>query len=813
MERRIGKGGMGAVYIARHTRFNKRVAIKVLLPDVKNDPSLPDRFQQEAEASARIKHPNIVPVNDFGQTEDSLLYMVMEYVEGLPLRQLLETEKKLAPKRVVDLGGQICAAIAVAHRAGIIHRDLKPENVMVELIDDREIARVLDFGIAKLKDDHRRITKEGSVLGTPLYMSPEQCNGGEVDRRSDIYSLGVMLYELLSGHVPFNAPTWQAIMIRHIAEPPRPLAEVCPGVPAPLARAVMRALEKDPAQRQQTAIDLANELRASLETSRADGTIRVMGPQGAYSGRSGPDAIEEAEPVSADTEAVTTESKRARIFISYKRNAEPDQSVAAEIFEALKQHHDVFIDQAMPLGTRWARHIETELRQADYLIALLSAQSVHSEMVQAEIEMVHLLANEQAGRPAILPVRLAYREPFQYPLSAYLNPINWAYWGGAEDTPRIIEELRRAVLGGKLVIDDVQSKENVITLKPTSDMPAPLPSAQLEMPEGTMDSQSTFYVVRKSDPVALEAIKRQGVTITIKGPRQMGKSSLLIRAIDAAVTAGKRVAFLDFQLIDRTSLTNAELFYRHFCAWLTSELEMEDRVAEYWGMPLGNSLRCTRYVSKYLLKEMGGPLVLAMDEVESVFDTEFRSDFFGMLRNWHNDRSRPPFIWKQLDLVLVTSTEPYQLIENLNQSPFNVGEVIELTDFTAGQVADLNRRHGSPLDPNEVQRLMALLGGHPYLIRRALYLVASQRVSAAELFESATADRGPFGDHLRYHLFRLHNKEELIEGLRQVIRKNTCDDEQIFFRLRGAGLVRSDGRAALPRCQLYADYFREHLDV
>src|SRR5262249_35645884 len=148
---------------------------------------------------------------------------------------------------------------------------------------------------------------------------------------------------------------------------------------------------------------------------------------------------------------------------------------------------------------------------------------------------------------------------------------------------------------------------------------------------------------------------------------------------------------------------------------------------------------------------------------------------------------------------------------NLNQSPFNVGEVIELEDFSAEQVADLNRRHGSPLKSDEVRRLTSLLGGNPYLVRRALYLTAVGRTTVSDLFANATSEHGPFGDHLRNQLFRLHDKEELVHGLREVIRNNTCKDELIFFRLRGAGLVRREGRTVLPRCQLYANYFREHL--
>ncbi len=511
---------------------------------------------------------------------------------------------------------------------------------------------------------------------------------------------------------------------------------------------------------------------------------------------------------------VAQKTTRQRIFISYKRDVEPDQPVALEIFQALSQQHEVFIDQTMLVGTRWAERIEAEIRQADFLIVFLSARSVHSEMVEQEIRMAHEFAQVQGGRPAILPVRLAYRQPFQYPLSAYLNDINWAFWQSAEDTPRLIAELTQAISGGELPFDAAQAKAALLETSEPSPLPRPFASAQpvaLEMPEGTMDTQSAFYVERPSDAIAIRTIAQRGVTIAIKGPRQVGKSSLLIRAIEAAVNAGKRVTFLDFQLFDKAALTDAELFFQRFCRWLTYELEMEDRVEEYWKTPLGNSQRCTRYVQRHILKELGKtPLVLAMDEVDKVFDADFRNDFFGMLRSWHNSRATTP-IWKQLDLTLVTSTEPYQLIDDLNQSPFNVGQVIELQDFTPEQVTDLNRRHGSPLNSSQERQLIVLLGGHPYLVRRALYLVASQQTSTTELFANATADSGPFGEHLRRHLSLLHDKTELIQGLLQIIRQNTCDDKRIFWRLRGAGLVREEGRVVLPRCQLYANYFRENL--
>ncbi|MBV8884889.1 MAG: AAA-like domain-containing protein [Chroococcidiopsidaceae cyanobacterium CP_BM_RX_35] len=509
---------------------------------------------------------------------------------------------------------------------------------------------------------------------------------------------------------------------------------------------------------------------------------------------------------------------RMRIFISYKRGVLPDEQVALAVFQALSEQHEVFIDQTMLVGTHWAERIEAELRRADFLISFLTKDSVNSEMVKGEIEAAHHLRKQQ-GQPAILPVRLTYRDPFAYPLSAYLNGINWAFWENPADTPRLIQELGQAVAGGSLSIDTERSKTDLTqttTSSPFSHspIPPPLPAAQplpLEMPEGTMDPESQFYVERAADVIALGTIERaEGVTITIKGPRQMGKSSLLIRTKARAETIGKRVVYLDFQLFDRSALAEGEHFYRQFCEWLTEELEVENKVAEYWDSPLGNSQRCTRYMSRHVLKTLASPLVLAMDEVESVFDTEFRSDFFSMLRNWHNNRATTP-TWKQLDLVLVTSTEPYQLIENLNQSPFNVGQVIELIDFDRDQVGDLNQRHGSPLALAQLDQLMQLLAGHPYLVRRALYLIASQQLTVRELFAQATADRGPFGDHLRYHLFRMNDKPELVQGLVEVIRQQRCTSEQVFFRLRGAGLVRREGQRVLPRCQLYADYFWEHL--
>jgi hypothetical protein len=520
----------------------------------------------------------------------------------------------------------------------------------------------------------------------------------------------------------------------------------------------------------------------------------------------------------------TKPEQPTQIFISYQRDSLPDQTVALALHEALGEDHRVAIDPDKLVGTESMAWINQQIRQADFIIALLSAEAVASEMVQLELELAHQLLQGE-GKPKILPVRLAYGRPLPYPLQGYLQGIDCAFWQDARDTERLVAQLRGAMVGNPLSPAQVPWPEVPWPEVPTAstDLAEPTPMAQPrsnlitsalphpEPPEGTMGVESRFYVQRRQDAIALDTIAESGITLTIKGARQMGKSSLLMRVIDRAQQLGKRVAFLDFQLFDQATLAQADDFFFQFCLWLTDTLALEDRVTQYWQRPQeGNRQRCTRFMRREVLPQLHQPLVLAMDEVESIFAAPFRTDFFGMLRSWHNQRatSKP---WRQLDLALVTSTEPYQLIADLNQSPFNVGEVLDLEDFDLAQMQDLNQRHQAPLNPNQVLRLMAWVKGHPYLTRRALYRLARGQLTVAELFDQAPEERGPFGDHLRHHLFRLYDRPDLAQAFLEVIRHQRCEDERLFFRLRGAGLVRRQGARVVPRCQLYEVYFQEHL--
>jgi hypothetical protein len=253
-------------------------------------------------------------------------------------------------------------------------------------------------------------------------------------------------------------------------------------------------------------------------------------------------------------------SYRPHIFMCYQRGLEPDESIALRVSQELSRRgYDVFFEQARLVDSRWVQRVHGELEQTEFFVVLLSAESVHNEVVLLELEAAHQLRGGQQGHPMILPVRLAYREPFQESLSTYLDQLNWGFLESDTDTARLVEELERAITGDALPIDE-PARTNLLRTSESSPLPLPVPSADLEAPAGTVDLQSALYIPRNEDQVALSEIGRRGVTITIKGPRQVGKSSLLIRTADAAMKAGKRVVFLDFQLL-KSSLTDSDTFF------------------------------------------------------------------------------------------------------------------------------------------------------------------------------------------------------------------------------------------------------------
>jgi len=267
---------------------------------------------------------------------------------------------------------------------------------------------------------------------------------------------------------------------------------------------------------------------------------------------------------------------------------------------------------------------------------------------------------------------------------------------------------------------------------------------------------------------------------------------------------------LDFQLFEKQVFENSDTFYYQFCAWITHTLKLEDIVDDYWDMEMSDSERCTLFLEQHLLKSIDNPILIAMDDIDALFNTPVESDFFLTLRNWHNQRKEGT-IWKNLDLAMTTSEDPLQQFEKLSQTPFNVGVLIEFTDFNQEQVNDLNRRHRFPFAEHQEQQLMDLISGHPYLLRKAMYLVTTNQIVVSQLFRLAVDDEGPFGDHLQYNLYRIQNSVKLIHGFRQIIDAQTCNDEQVISQLHAIGLVKREADKVIPRCELYYQYFRERL--
>ena len=279
VERRLGEGGMGQVYLARHLLIGRACALKVMRQALSTDPDAVTRFNREATSASRIAHPNVCTVYDFGLTAEGLVYLAMEYVDGQTLRALLDASGPLSVGRAADLLAQCAAGLAAAHELGIVHRDLKPDNIMVLSTRGVETVKLVDFGIAKAMEGPAgdQVTKSGFVVGTPEYMSPEQLSGDPVGPRSDEYALALVFYRMLTGRLPFEASSLQETLSKRLTDPPRPLAESRPAAsfPAGLQAIMDRALARRAEERYGSVLEFAEAVHSAV--SAGAGPTRKLG--------------------------------------------------------------------------------------------------------------------------------------------------------------------------------------------------------------------------------------------------------------------------------------------------------------------------------------------------------------------------------------------------------------------------------------------------------------------------------------------------------------------------------------------------------
>ena len=303
--RALGEGGMANVYLAHDLILNRDVSVKLLRLDLRDDPSTIRRFQREALAATELVHQNIVQVYDVGE-ENGMQYLVMEYVEGTDLKAYIKDHFPIAYQEVIQIMEQILGAVQTAHEHNIIHRDLKPQNI---LIDQNRVAKITDFGIAVALSEHS-LTQTNTVLGSVHYLSPEQARGGMATKQSDIYSLGIILYEMLTGTVPFEGETAVSIALKHFQSEIPSVREIDPRIPQALENVVLKATSKRPEDRYTDAASMAEDLKTSLSPKRAgelkftptsgdDGETKVLPLSGALSSALPPS---ETTPAKADTE-------------------------------------------------------------------------------------------------------------------------------------------------------------------------------------------------------------------------------------------------------------------------------------------------------------------------------------------------------------------------------------------------------------------------------------------------------------------------------------------------------------------------------
>lgn len=331
---------------------------------------------------------------------------------------------------------------------------------------------------------------------------------------------------------------------------------------------------------------------------------------------------------------------------------------------------------------------------------------------------------------------------------------------------------------------------------------------------GAVALDSKFYIERQTDAEFLVALKRQDSLVLVKGARQVGKTSLLARGLQQARLAGAKVVVADFQNLSAENFASSEKLFLTLAESVADQLEMEVLPSQTWNQHLSPGINFERYWRRHIFPAIHTPIVWGLDEVDRLFTCPFGSEVFGLFRSWHNKRALDPEgHWQRLTLAIAYATEAHLFITDLNQSPFNVGTRLQLSDFSLEQIRDLNARFGSPLvNERELQRFWELLGGHPYLVHRGLCEMASRGLPFSAIETQALQNDGLFGDHLRRLLLSLWQGNSRRDAISTLIAGNRKLPTEAFYALRSAGLLAGESSdSAQFRCQLYAQYLAKNL--
>ncbi len=764
--RRIGKGAYGEVWLARNVLGTYR-GVKIIRRATFED----DRpFDREFEGIQRFEpisrsHPGFVAILHVGRNDAArCFYYVMEVADDADHQQQINPETyvprtlseevkkrgRLPVAECIQIAASLSAALAHLHRQGLIHRDIKPANIIY--VDGTP--RLADVGLVT----HAR--EQASCVGTFGFMP----NEGPGTARADIYALGMVLYHIAVGEKVSQFPRLPTLVV----DGPDWTSFTR------LNTIILKACATDPRDRYQT----ANELHVALVDLQQRGTQSEV-------------------CVPPNLTVVPRVAKQRHITLLYKTSTDLDSRLVQLLHRRLfAQGIDVFFDKRLTVGVQWAREIENRICAADAVVILLSATSVHSEMLAYEVEMADHAAQQQNGRPLRLPVRVQFTSPLPEALQPFLDPLQSFSWDSPDDDDRLVGEIVRA-------LDATTQKEVTRETRP-----------RIEPAGGAVGLASKFYVVRPTDDDFRHAVTRWDSIVLVKGARQMGKTSLLARGLHEAREAGASVALSDFQKLSLQNLESAESFFLALGGFLADQLDLDVLPDAGWDRRRSPNINFERFLRREVLGKIQGQLVWGLDEVDRLFTCGFGSEVFGLFRSWHNERALDPVgPWSRLTLAMAYATEAHLFITDVNQSPFNVGTRLDLEDFTFPQVMDLNGRYGSPLkNDKDLKRFHELLGGQPYLVRRALNELASGHVSFDVLAVEADRDEGIFGDHLRRMLVMLAKDAQLMDVVRGILQGRACPNVSSFYRLRSGGLMRGESmHEAHPRCEIYTSYLKRHL--
>ncbi len=505
-------------------------------------------------------------------------------------------------------------------------------------------------------------------------------------------------------------------------------------------------------------------------------------------------------PVTAAPLTLATAAGKQVAFV-YKRGNQPDELLLTLLEMQLKgKGYEIFTDdRKLTFGIEWAKQVDAKARTSDFVIPLLSEQSIHSEMLVHELQSAHEVAGQQGGKPKLVPIRINYPGPLPDTMAALLSSLEQLVWTAEGDEQRLAEE----------VLDTLSGRKEAARSKPKR---SSISMEELESVGGAVPLQSKFYVERAADPQFLAAITRRDSIVLLKGARQMGKTSLLARGLQTARAYGARVLLTDFQEFNASQMETLEKQYHVLSESLADQLDLDVLLSDTYKPGRSPNANFERYLRTEVLEKMDCPLVWGLDEVDRLFMVPHGGEIFALFRTWHNKRALDPTgPWSRFTLAIAYATEAHLFITDINQSPFNVGTRLMLEDFNLEQLKQLNALHGAPMNAAELARYHSLVGGHPFLVRRGLQLMASG-MSFDEFVATADNDQGPLGDHLRRILLTVAQDDDLCNAVRGLLHGQACPNAESFYRLRSSGVMAGDVMQDIhPRCQVYATYLKRHL--